>query len=202
MPGRFAPRFIDLIQHLDSDFQTCARVGFLHQLPDRGDTVKHDSLAGTRHMAKDAVLNRIVLGTIGRIVSDPDFQPGPVRQCLQVLLKERGLRWIAAAAIPHNQQLLRIRVGAPALVFPPPGQAVAGKFRGVAARAQMDMGFIAANIIDAMRNHFALALTGEVMIEHFNGFLRVQLSLPVEIPQQLLFLGVDADDRLPHFQIV
>jgi hypothetical protein len=66
----------------------------------------------------------------------------------------------------------------------------------------MDMRFVSVNIIDAMRNHFAFGVAGKIMIEHFDGFPRIQLSMPIEIAQQLLFLGVDANHRLPHFQIL
>lgn len=79
------------------------------------------------------------------------------------------------------------------LGFPPMGQAVAGKFSGIAARAKIDMRFIAVKVINTMRNDLAFCVAGEVMIEHFDCFLRVKLSLAIEVTQQLLFLGVDAD---------
>lgn len=139
-------------------------------------------------MAKDAVLNRIVLGTIGRIVRDTDFQSDPVGQGLQVLLEERRLRGVAATAITQDQQLVRMGIRTAALGFPPMGQAITGKFGGVAARAKIDMGFIAVNIVDAMRNHFALCIAGKIMIEHFDGLLRVELSITIEVAQQLFFL--------------
>lgn len=103
MFGSFAPDFIGFIQYINGDFQTCPSLRFLDQLLDCGNTVKHAPLAGTRNMAKDAMLNRIVFGTIGRIVSDPNFQPGLVSQRLQVLPEERRLRWVAATAIAQNQ---------------------------------------------------------------------------------------------------
>ena len=53
-----------------------------------------------------------------------------------------------------------------------------------------------------MRNDLALCVAGEIMIEYFDHFLRVQLSLPIEITQQLLLLGVNADHGLPPLQIV
>lgn len=52
-----------------------------------------------------------------------------------------------------------------------------------------------------MRDNFSLAVTGEIMIEYFDDFSRVKLSVTIEIADHFLFLRVHADHGLTIFQI-
>jgi len=65
--------------HFVEDFyrHTQSRVGLdlLHQLFDEGDRVKDHSLARLRQMREEALLDRIVLGGIRRIVGEADLKP-------------------------------------------------------------------------------------------------------------------------------
>ena len=54
-------------------------------------------------MGKEAMLNRIVLGAVGRIMGDANFDADVIGQCLQVLFEDVVTGTIAAAAITENQ---------------------------------------------------------------------------------------------------
>ena len=51
---------IDPAKHLDRHLQPSGRFGLCHELPGDVHRVKRDALAGTRHMGKQAVLDRVV----------------------------------------------------------------------------------------------------------------------------------------------
>jgi hypothetical protein len=50
------------------------------------------------------MLNRIILGGVGRIVRDPDFDAQGLRQLLQVLFKQIGPGAVTSASITQHQQ--------------------------------------------------------------------------------------------------
>ena len=88
-----------------------------------------------------------------------------------------------------------------ALTVPPPPDAVTGNLTGVMTRAQIHMSQVAIQIGPAVRAHHAQRRAGEVRVEGFQDFLGVELPRPVAIPQQLLLLGVDAQQRIARLQI-
>ena len=78
-------------------------MGFGHEFADDLPTLEDDALTGSGDMGKEAMLNRIVLGAVGRIVGDANFDADVIGQCLQVLFEDVVTGAIAAAAITENQ---------------------------------------------------------------------------------------------------
>jgi hypothetical protein len=49
-----------------------------------------------------------------------------------------------------------------------------------------------------MRDDFAVAIAGKVVIQHHDRFARIEFSMTIEVAQQFLFLRVDANDWPPR----
>jgi hypothetical protein len=79
-----------------------------------------------------------------------------------------------------------VRIGHLPLTLPPLPDAVTGKLAGVMTRAQVHRPEVALEIVHSVRDNHAQGRAGEVMVEGFQDFLRVELTRPVEIAQQLL----------------
>ena len=69
----FTTRLIELIKNMDKDFQASTGLSFLHKVFHHVNTGENDTLASPGEMGKEAMLNRIVLGTIRRIMGNPDL---------------------------------------------------------------------------------------------------------------------------------
>ena len=80
--------------------------------------------------------------------------------------------------------------------FPPVSHAVACKLRRIPAHPDVHVSFVQADVIQAMRNDFSLAVAGKVMIQNFNSFLGIELASSVEVADHFFFLGIHADHRL------
>jgi hypothetical protein len=80
--------------------------------------------------------------------------------------------------------------------FPPLFEAVAAEFAGVVAGVQVEMGVFAGQVVDAVRNPFALSCAAEVLVERFDRLLGLGLAGTVKVPQQFLLFRVDADHRI------
>lgn len=88
------------------------------------------------------------------------------------------------------------------LRFPPARHTVTRKLGGIATGSNIHVPFVFGNVVHAMRDDFSVAVAGKVMVQNGDGLARVELAIPVEVTQQLLFPRVDADDRRPRCQIL
>ena len=71
----FSTDLIHLIEHMDKHLQTLLGVGFLHQMLDHVDAGKQYPLASACEMRKEAMFDRIIFGTVRRIVGNANFNP-------------------------------------------------------------------------------------------------------------------------------
>ena len=55
------------------------------------------------------------------------------------------------------------------MLFPPQREAVAAEFACVVTGVQVDVGVLGRQVVDAVRNQFALSGTGEIVVECFDG---------------------------------
>ena len=81
------------------------------------------------------MLNWIVLGGIGRIVRDPDFDAQGLRQLLQVLFEEISAGAVTPASITPHQSRIGSGIRGLPIVLPPVQEAVTGKGTGIMTRA-------------------------------------------------------------------
>ena len=97
--GDFAAGLIDGLDDVDHDVQALAGVGLCHQFFDQGHTGKDHALAGAGDVRKEAVLNRVVLGTVGRVVGNANFEAQFIGEFLEVFFEDEVMAVIAPAAI-------------------------------------------------------------------------------------------------------
>ena len=76
------------------------------------------------------------------------------------------------------------------------GDAVATPFAGVVAGIEVEIAFVARQVINAVRNQLAFTGTGKIMIQHLHGRLCMGMAFSGEMADQFLLLGIDADHRV------
>jgi len=101
-----------------------------------------------------------------------------------------------ATATITKQQTAGIRIMRAAMPLPPMCNTVTAKLTGVAAGIEVDIALVSRQIIKAMRNHFAFAGTGKIMVQCIHLGLRIGVTFAGKISDQLFLLGVHADDRI------
>ncbi len=110
---RFSGRAFGLIQFFnDVNRRTQARLRgrFSHQSNHRVQAIKQYTFASPGYLRKETSLNRVVLRTVGRIVSDTNIDTQFIGQFLQVLLEDMMTAVVAAPSVAKPQHGSRIRV--------------------------------------------------------------------------------------------
>ena len=95
----FSTGLIHLVKNMDKRLQTPLGVRFLHQVLDHLNTGKQHPLARAGEMRKQAMFDRIVFGTVRRIMRETNFHPDLIRYALQVLLENVMARAVAATTV-------------------------------------------------------------------------------------------------------
>lgn len=90
-------------------------------------------------MRKEAAFDRIVFGTVARIVSHPNHHPGTVGNRLKIMLEDVSVRRVAAATIHQQQHRTGVGIALFADAVPVPADAVTGELRGVAGQTEIHM---------------------------------------------------------------
>ena len=109
---------------------------------------------------------------------------------------------VAAPAIAEQQQAAGVRKVLAAMLVRPVGDTIAAKFTGVVTGVEVEIPFVPRDVINPMGNQFAFARAGKIMVQHLHRHLRMGMPLSGKIPDQFLFLGVDADDRITRRPIL
>ena len=100
----FSPGLINFINNLDDDRQALLRFCLLHQVLDPCQTTENRTSTSPCYMRKQAMVNRVVLGGVRRVVSDADFDADLIGQVLQVGLEEIMPSVVATASIAQDQE--------------------------------------------------------------------------------------------------
>lgn len=64
------------------------------------------------------------------------------------------------------------------------------------ADAQIDVPVVALDIVDAVRVDNARGKAGEIVVQRFNGCLRVGVAVAKKITNEFLLLGIDAENGI------
>lgn len=88
MVGCFPAGLVDFVEDVHGDAQASPSLRSFDQVLDQRHAVEDDAFAGPRHVREDAMFDRIVLGAIGRIMRDAQFETCAIGQRLQVLSKQ------------------------------------------------------------------------------------------------------------------
>ena len=142
------------------------------------------------------MLDWIVLRTIGRKVGYPDFQIEGAGECLQILLKERRARGVATATLTQDESFLSFLVVMTPVQIPPMSHAVAGKFSRIMACSQIDVSLVPTYVVQTMGPPLPVAVAGEIVIQHFDGFPDVKLAVAVKIAEHFFLLGIHGEHGL------
>ncbi len=94
--------------------QSCLGMSFFHQFLDQLDAGEHHALASARNMWKQAMFDWVVLGAIGRVMGDADFNANLVGQGLQVLFEQV----MSGIVLPPPSHLIKIEVAQEKRDFP------------------------------------------------------------------------------------
>src|SRR4051794_6881917 len=193
---------VHLLEDTHLDLRARGRTGLRHVVPDRPQRPEDHPEARPGHMGEEPVLDRVVLRAVRRIVRHPDLEPQPIGQPLQLLLEDVPRGAVAPAAVAEHQQLRRTGIGRPPVALPPRRQAVAGQLAGVVAGVQVDEAPVEPHVVDPVGDHRARTHAAEVVVVDLDGALRLDHPPAVEVADQLLLLGVDADHRQSGRQVL
>jgi len=115
-------------------------------------------------MWKQVVFDGIVLGCVGRIVRDADFDANLIGESLQVLLEDVVTAAVAAPTVAKHQDRGCVRIVETCLVVPPVTDAVTSELTGIVTGTQIDVASVTLHIIDAVGDDDAFCLTVEVVV--------------------------------------
>ena len=122
------------------------------------------------------MFDRIVLRAVRRIVRHSNRHADRVHEVLQVFFEQMMPAVVAAATIAQQQDRRRARVGTKPVPSPPQLETVARELARVVAEAERDVADIALQIVQAVRNDFALGEAGKVVVENGVGSIGVSAA--------------------------
>ncbi len=145
------------------------------------DTSKHEidrgqgcAGPGFGNLAEEAMLDGVPFGSTRRIVTDGHGQVKGIRQFgLELLFKKTRAIAIAAAAV---------------------GNGIDGKLSRIGGMTDVDVTLLVSLIIDAIGPRARQGIVGKIVHIDLGSLLTPKLSSLIEGANQLLFLGVNADD--------
>jgi hypothetical protein len=83
-----------------------------------------------------------------------------------------------------------------AIGVPPVGNRVTGQFTSMVGGANLDVAHIVPDVVQSVRNTNSSSKPWPIMVKYLNGFLGVQLVVPLGITAQSIFFGVHTHDRI------
>ena len=142
------------------------------------------------------MLDGIVFGTIGWVMSNPDDNTDFFGQLLQVFFEDVVARTIASSSVTQDQNGCGVRIVILSLDIPPISDRITGKFASVLAGTQGDEAGVSFEIIDAVRDDHPFSQAGKVVVQGLQFFQGVQVTVTIEIAQILFLLGVHTENRV------
>jgi len=129
---------------------------------------------------------------------------GLVGQALQFPRPEAAARAVAAPAVSCDQQPVGGGVACPSVALPPAPDALHGEGRRVAVQAHVDPARVGGQVVDAVGRRSSPLWEHEVIHPYL---LRFPVGSPfappvLEIPHQLLLLGVHRDHGVARLQVL
>lgn len=149
---------------------------------------------GPRYLGKEAVLDGVEFGTVGRIVHDKNFHPDTVGKVHEILFDNIVPAGIGTSAITEDDKHVGIGIELLHVVIPYILDVLTHKFGGVVAGAYRKIAGIACQVVNAMRHNRPIGEGFEVVVERLGRCGAKDLSGTLEIANHLLLLGVYADN--------
>ncbi len=150
-----------------------------------------------RDEREHAVLDLVPLAGPWREMADVDGQAELVGEALQLKLSHAGAMAGAAPRVGRDVELRRIRVALASHPLPPRLDRGHREHRRVVIGADVDEAAVVRDVVDAVRDRLAKRVAWEIVnVDEFRSALRLPLDACVlEIPDQLLGLRIDGDER-------
>lgn len=130
--GAFATDLIDLVEEACGDAETGLRADVVDALQRGLGRIEHDAAPGALDLAEQAVLDRIPLRGIGRVVRDAHTHAETPGQFDHVLLEAQRAGRVGAAAVTQHDQLGGSGVHRSEETLPGEGEGIADKGAGFA----------------------------------------------------------------------
>ncbi len=178
-------------------------------LRDRPTDAREHALEAAQRLARpvvadvreQAVFDGIPLRRAGRVVANGDWDSEDVCEfLLEAKLVDAGSRSIAPARIRKHEEALRLRIPPCPVLSPPPDKAVDGEVRGVGRDSDVEETSVRRQVVKAVGSRTALSVVGEIVSVDLVGLETPRAAGVLEIADQLLLLGVNADNGLTGFQ--
>lgn len=193
--GDFPACFVNLVYHTGENFQPGLGHGFRGPLAGIGGGEERGPAPRAGYLGEEPVLDRIVLGAVGRVVHHDNPQSNPVGEADEVLLDDVVGAGVGAAAVTEYHQHPGIRIEGLQMFIPAGLDVVAHELGGVVAGADGEVSSVAGDVIDAVRDDGSPGEGGEVVVECLWRSRAEHGALPLEVADKLLLLRVDADNR-------
>jgi len=99
----FAPRGIGFRANIHADFKAGLRLRFRHQVFDQLHAAEHNALTRACQVGKQAMLNRVVLGRVRRVVRDSHRHTDVLHDLRKVRFKQVRACAMAPASVTEQQ---------------------------------------------------------------------------------------------------
>src|SRR5262245_5583066 len=147
---------IPLAIDLRSDAESRGTVCRGNQADNDGETHERRATPVHRDVREEAMFDLVPLTRTRREVTHGDGQPGSIRKPLQFPLPQADARAVAATGVGRNHERSRAGLRAATHLPPPPPNRIHREAGGVVVNPNTDPAFIAAQIVHAVRNRFAV----------------------------------------------
>lgn len=188
-----APQLIGFVEETRSDLQAGLGARGLNGLEGALGGFQDESAPGLLDVAEQAMLDRVPLGGVGRIVGNAQAQPHALGEGDQVFFETQRPGGIGAATVQQQEQFGGVRVERREVRLPGQGDGVTDEGAGLARGAQGDEGLVEAHVVDAVRDEPPGGQVAEIMVVDHLRCGAVTATTAVQAPEEFLLFGVDTE---------
>ena len=160
------------------------------------DGVEDGSAPYSGNLREEHVLNGIPLGTVRRIVCNPDVDAQFLGSFHEAPLELPASGIVGTSSVTKDADTLCTWIYMTEVLLPLLHKTIAGKLRSIVAHSKGHIAGIPHDVVDAMRHHLSVGECGVVMVVHLDRFCAVGCSVVTsERAKDFLFLRVHAEQR-------
>lgn len=147
-----------------------------------------------RNLTEKSVLDRVVLGSPGRIMTDHDRDTQLIRQQLKLILPKPEATVVAAASVAKNQERIFLAENGSIWIVPPGTNGFYCEFGGIVGCRNIDATLIVREIVNAIRHRHGKRILPKVV--GIDAFCLLPPDAPFveERTNQFFVLGIYTDN--------
>ena len=191
---------VHLVHNFRDHFQASGRDGAASSLASVFHGQERMSVPRFRYLGEEAVLDRVELGTVWRIVHDKDTHADTAGKVDKVLLDNVMSARVGSAAVAEHREKVGVGVERFQMPVPNPLDVAAHELGGVVVCSNGEVTRVVGDVVDAVGDNRPGGEGREVMVEGLRGRRAVDLPRALEVSNHLLLLGVYADDGYAGFK--